>query len=153
MSKTERAGVARQLVLNERAIAALPPMVPVLNVRAARNTAPIVLSSRCANNGAQTDRPPRVTFQIDEGSFSTAQERSVQRNASALKRRQKSVQYESTVQGEYMQAAINPVLVRPPGGQHGLYNKPHGVFTNYMNRSVQLHIDLNENAGRDRPTK
>jgi hypothetical protein len=151
MSKTERAAVARQLVLNERAVAALPPMVRVPRMKAARNTAPVLPCALAANSGAQTDRPQRVTFQIDEDGFSTAQQRTTTRSANALKRRQHTVEYESTSQGEYMQRGINPILARPPGGQHGLYYKPHGVFTNYMNRSVQLHIDLNENAGTDKP--
>ncbi len=151
LSKTERAAVARQLVLNERAVAALPPMVPVARMKAARNTAPVLPCLLASNSGAQTDRPQRVTFQIDEDAFSTAQQRAVTRNATALKRRQNMVEYESTSQGEYMQKDINPILSRPPGGQHGLYYKPYGVFTNYMNRSVQLHIDLNENAGSNKP--
>jgi hypothetical protein len=151
MPKTERAAVARQLVLNERAVAALPPMVRVPRMKAARNTAPVLPCALAANSGAQTDRPQRVTFQIDEDGFSTAQQRTTTRSANALKRRQHTVEYESTSQGEYMQRGINPILARPPGGQHGLYYKPHGVFTNYMNRSVQLHIDLNENAGTDKP--
>ena len=59
MSKTERAGVARQLVLNERAIAALPPMVPGPRSKAARNTAPIVAKDALVPRGAQTERVVR----------------------------------------------------------------------------------------------
>ena len=152
MSKTERAGVARQLVLNERAIAALPPMVPGPRSKAARNTAPIVAKDALVPRGAQTERS-RVTFRVNEDTFSTAQMRGVQRNARALKRRQNTVEYESTAQHGYLQKEVNPILARPPGGQRGLYNKPEGMFTNYMNRSLQLHIDLNENAGSDKPQK
>ena len=150
MSKTERASVARQLVLNERAIAALPPMVHVPRMKPPRNTAPVLPHLLSASSGAQTDRP-RVTFQVDEGVFSTVQQHTLQRSANALKRRQHSVEYVSTAQGEYMQRGINPILARPPGGQRGLFNKPAGVFTNYMNRSLQLHIDLTENAGSNKP--
>ena len=151
LSKTERATVARQLVLTERAIAALPPMPPPVLGRAARNTAPVIVSE--ARRGAQTERAvsKRVSFRVDEGGFSTAQLRGVDRNARAVERRQGTVEYETTTQGEYLQRDFNPILARPPGGERGLYNKPAGIFTDYIDRSIKLNINIHDDAGSNAP--
>ena len=140
MSKQDRATVARQLVLTERAIAALPTMAP-----------PVIITEP-RHPRAQTSRPAskRVSFRVDEAGFRTAQMRGVHRNAQAVERRQGAVMYETTAMDDYT-LTVNPILARPPGGERGLYNKPAGIFTDYIDRSIKLNIDIHENTGSNKP--
>ena len=131
LPKPERAELARQRVMTERAVAALPPLPPPVKGPRSRDFAP---------HRAATERGRGQPFRIDESEFSTVQLRADRRGMRA-RERAGPMDATTTAQSDF-ELDRNPILLRPPGGEPGKYNRPEGIFTNYMNRSLQLKINI-----------
>ena len=125
MTKPARAATARQLVLTERAISALPPMKPVVRGRANRSSVP---------------RPPHQVIDHDIDAFPSAEERSVANHRMA--RRLALPTCYVSAQHEDFQLDSDVAKLFRPVGTPGRYCRRPGLFGSYADNCILSKVDV-----------